>query len=82
MKVVAEDIPLLIGLDLMGKYVLQPLVVENALKSVKDQWKIPLERKFSHLYMCWTPNSFRTFYNRPQLEKLNKRLLHSSARKL
>ena len=51
-NVVAEDITLLIGLDFMDRYALQPLVIENALESVNEKWKIRLERKYGHLYMC------------------------------
>ena len=54
-QIVAEDIPLLIGSDVMDRYALQPLVIENALESVTEKWKIPLKRKFGHCYMCWTP---------------------------
>ena len=81
-QIVAEDIPLLIRLDVMDRYALQPLVIANALESVKEKWKIPLKRKFGHLYTCWTPTMFQTFYTRPQLERLHKHLLHPSARKL
>ena len=79
--VITDNIPFLIGLDTLDKYSLQVLSVHNQLECVREGWKVPLERKFGHIYWDWNSN-FCTYFSRPQLERLHRHLLHPSTRKL
>ena len=79
--VIPEDIPFLIGLNTLDRYSLQVLSVTNELECVKDNWKIPIKRKFGLLY--WDLSAeIGVFFTKPQLERLHRHLLHPSTRKL
>lgn len=80
--VVEENVPLLIGIDVMDKHSIQPLILDNALESKLHKWKIPLIRKFDHIYFEWRPANYSIFYSRQQLERLHRHFVHPSARKL
>ena len=79
--VIKNNIPFLIGLDVLDHYGLQVLTVENMIDSVKEAWKTPVARKYGHVYYCWE-SIFSTFLSKPQLERLHKHLLHPSTTKL
>ena len=48
--VIPEDIPFLIGLDILDKYSLQVLSVHNELECVREGWRTPVKRKFGLIY--------------------------------
>ena len=79
--VVQQDIPLLIGLDVLDKYSLQVLSVLNELECVRENWRLPVHRKHGLIYWEWSDN-MKTFFSRPQLIRLHRHLLHPSTRKL
>ena len=79
--VIPEDIPFLIGLDILEKYSLQVLSVHNELECVKEGWRTPVKRKFGLIYWEWS-NEIGIHFTRPQLEQLHRHLLHPSTRKL
>lgn len=53
--IVPCEIPFLLGLDLLEKYGLQPLVLEKQLQGLHGGWKIDLTSKDGHLYYRWDP---------------------------
>ena len=79
--VIPEDIPFLIGLDILEKYSLQVLSVLNELECVREGWRTPVKRKFGLIYWEWS-NEIGIHFTRPQLERLHRHLLHPSTRKL
>lgn len=78
---VPQDIPFLIGLDIMDKYSLQVLSVSNELECIREGWRVPLTRKNGLIYWEWF-TCMPTFFTRSQLERLHRHLLHPSTRKL
>ena len=79
--VIPEDIPFLIGLDILDKYSLQLLSVHNELECVREGWRTPVTRKFGLIYWEWS-NEIGIHFTTPQLERLHRHLLHPSTRKL
>ena len=51
--VVQANVPMLVGLDILDRYYLVPDNVENLLVNKKANWKMPITRKFGHLYLEW-----------------------------
>jgi len=62
--VVPQDIPLLIGLDVLDKYSLQVLSVYNELECVREKWRVPVIRQHGLIYWKWS-NDIYTFFTRP-----------------
>lgn len=55
--VVSADIPLLLGLDIMDKESLVADNVLNVLDCRSSSWKLPIQRKYNHMFVCWGPQS-------------------------
>jgi hypothetical protein len=79
--VVNVDIPLLLGLDFLGKHQLNPLSVQNQLWCVTERWTLSIIRKNGHLYLRWNSTPFVN-YSRSQLDRLHRQFFHPSAGKL
>ena len=79
--VVHSNIPLLIGLDSLDKYGLQVVSVTNEVESVHQQWRIRPQRKHGHIYWEW-PMALKIFFTKPQLERVQRHMLHPSSKKL
>ena len=79
--VVRQDIPMLIGLDVLEKYSLQVLSVLNELDCFQENWRALVHRKHRLIYCEWSDN-MKTLFSRPQLTQLHRHLLHPSTRKL
>jgi hypothetical protein len=77
--VVTTPIPLLIGLDVLDKYKLNVLTVENQLTSVSHGWKIPLERRNGHVYLTWNPRAYCIMFSSEQLRRFHQHFHHPSA---
>ena len=80
--VVEENVPLLIGIETMEKYQIQPVVLDGVLESKTDGCKPPLVRKYDHAYLEWRPIINQMFYTRNQLEHLHRHFIHPSAQKI
>ncbi len=51
--VVAPDIQLSIGLDVLDREKLVATNVSNELQSTTSGWSMPLTRNLGHMYLCW-----------------------------
>lgn len=47
------EIPVLIGIDIMDRERIYAINVENHVIHADQQWKIPIPRKFGHVYLVW-----------------------------
>lgn len=77
-----EHLRLFIGLDTMENTRIEPLAVERTLSWLLDGWKMTLMTKHEHLNICLSLFMFKIFYIRPQLKRLQRRLLHQATREL
>eukprot|EP00171_Calliarthron_tuberculosum_P005221 IDg5221t1 len=80
-SVIRENIPFLIGLDVMDRYSLQTLTVFNKIQCVSESWEVPATRKFGHVYWVWESLA-DTFLSKATLKRLHHHLMHPSAKKL
>jgi transposase InsO family protein len=90
--VVDEDIPLLIGVDVLDRFRLQILTVSNELECVglgsRPGWRLPLERTNGHVLLPFEPGIHelvgdnQVLFSTAQLQKLHRQLYHPSATKL
>ncbi len=78
--VVAENVPLLLGLDIMEAEKLYVDTVRNKLVCVKDNWSVPLVRNQGHIFYRWICSE--VFYTATELRKLHVQFFHPSSEKL
>lgn len=76
-EAVTDDIPLLIGIDILDLYSLQLLSVTNELQCVTGNWKITVVRFKGHIYLQWAP-ILTNMFTRQQLSRLHRHMLHPS----
>lgn len=81
MDFVQDNTPLLIGLEIIDKYGLQVLSVENKPQCVPGKWSLPLHRKDGHVRLSWD-TSINTYYTRSQLQRLQRHMMHRSVQKM
>lgn len=79
--VINADIPFLIGLDTLDAFGLFVNTVTNQLECPSLQWKIPLVRKFGHVYFNW-PKNQTILFTKTELIKLHKAFYHPANDKL
>ena len=78
--VVQANVPMLVGLDILDRYYLVPDNVENLLVDKKANWKMPITRKFGHLYLEW--DFSEVLYTKTELKRMHLHFFHPSATKL
>ena len=71
---------MLLGLDLLDANKLYANNVDNELCSSALGFKIPITRKFGHMYIEWPTSS--VLFTRSELVKLHRQFKHPSAEKL
>jgi hypothetical protein len=81
MGVVKDDIPMLVGLDVLDRYALTIDNVDNVLDSRINGTKTPLARKLGHVYLEFKPED-RVMFTNTELVKLHRAFVHPSAEKL
>jgi hypothetical protein len=79
--VVAADVPMLIGLDILTRHGLNVLVATDELKSAEADWVLPLLRQSGHLALTWLA-PYKLWYTSSQLLRMHKHLAHPSTAKL
>jgi hypothetical protein len=79
--VVKADIPLLIGLDLLGRYSLDVIVAKGVLRSDDEKWSLPLVQKDGHIFLEWN-RVLDICYTREELTKIHRHFYHPSTTKL
>ena len=79
--VIAPDVPLLFGLDVLDREGWFVNNVTSKLCSASKNWEMPIYRKHGHLYLTWGPVK-SILFNRSQLVRLHKHFLHPSTDKL
>lgn len=86
--VVNQDLPFLIGLDVLDSERLNVLTVTNELECVQSGrsmgWMMPVVRRGGHVHLDFVPPNAatRAFYSENQLTRLHRALYHPSATKL
>lgn len=80
--VLKDNVPLILGIETMETFKIQPLLLEDIPESKTVKWKQSLVRKYDHVYMEWKHSLHKVFYTRNQLERLHKHLVHTSGRNL
>ncbi len=78
--VVSADVPLLLGLNVLDREHLVADDVTNELHSPLLGYSMPFERKFGHLYLCWSTNE--VLFTKRELVKLHRHFHHPSSGKL
>ncbi len=76
-EIIAADVPLLIGLDVIDEHYLLADTRVNQL--VHQDWVLPIIRDEGHLWVRWVT---KVQYTKPQLQKLHRHYRHPSASKL
>eukprot|EP00171_Calliarthron_tuberculosum_P002994 IDg2994t1 len=79
LDIIDINIPLLMGLDLMGKYKLYIDNVSNMLICQTPRWYHPVTRKFGHIYYEWT---HETMYSERELRKMRRHFYHQHPERL
>jgi transposase InsO family protein len=75
------DVPLLIGLDVQKAEQIDVSVSTKTLICRRNGSTIPLDDD-GHLVLRWPIGQFKTYYTKPQLQRLHRHLLHPSPKKL
>lgn len=78
MDPVSDDVPCSLGLDILDQEK-HADNFHNVLCSYKFGWKIPIKRKYDHLYVTWETNE--VIFTIPELIKLHRNFSHPSAGK-
>ena len=78
--VVAADVPMLIGLDVLDREELIVDNVDNLLVSKRYDWTIPITREEGHLFVTWEYSSI--LFSKRELTKLHYHFYHPSSKKL
>ena len=78
--VVEADVPMLLGIDVMDRERIVANNVTNYAVQEDGRWKMPLIRKFGHMYLVWKPNEI--LFTRPELVKLHRHFRHPTEGKL
>jgi hypothetical protein len=81
MGVVKDDIPMLVGLDVLDRYALTIDNVDNVLDSRINGTETPLARKLGHVYLEFKPED-RVMFTNTEFVKLHRAFVHPSAEKL
>ena len=79
--VVNARIPFLIGLDIIDKHGWNVQTVENELRSVSENWSMPLTMEQGHVFVCWK-HEFVAYNSRQQLQNMHMHFMHPSTAKL
>lgn len=78
-SVVDVDVPLLIGLDVLGRLKVILDFNEFTMSSTTENWTIPLSRKMGHAYIEWADS---ILYTELELRRMHKHFYHPSTEKL
>ena len=78
--VVQEDVPMLIGLDILDREKLVADNVSNVLSSKRFGWELPITRKDGHLFLTWDYST--VLYTKSELKKLHYHFFHPTSQKL
>lgn len=78
--VVNADIPMLFGLDLLDSSSLYVDNVDNVIVNKKLGYKMPIARKFGHMYLEWPASTI--LFTKSELKKLHRQFKHPSVDKL
>lgn len=79
--IIEANIPFLIGIDVMDKYKFYVNTVSNELICPSASWKVPLTRKFGHVYLEWNPKH-EILFTKSELIKIHRGFHHPSTDKL
>lgn len=79
--VIHPRITLLLGLDTLDLHGWNVLTVQNQLQSDKENWKLPLYRKFGHIFLQLLAQCFMNF-SWQELQNIHLHFMHPSTTKL
>ncbi len=80
LDIASADVPFLQGLDVLDREIMVANNVTNELNSPLLGWSMPLERKFGHLYLCWS--SKEVLFTKRELVKFRRHFHRHSSGKL
>jgi hypothetical protein len=75
--VVPTNVPMLLGLDVLDKFGLCAVTMNNVLLCTAEDWNLPLVRKLGHVYLEWSATD-RILYTKSELQKLHRNFSHPS----
>lgn len=78
--IVEEDIPLLVGLDVIRKHGSILDFYENTMRSEKYEWILPINFYRGHVFITLT--NVTRVYTKNELTRLHRHFFHASAEKL
>ena len=73
-KVIALNVPFLLGLDIMDRYRMYVNNVTNHLVCVNEGVAVPVVRKYGHIYLDWGSDILYTF---SELQRIHKHFYHA-----
>lgn len=79
--VVPVDVPFFVGLDILDRFRLNIITVNNTLDSTLAGWSIPPERKIGHIYLSWTKED-NILFTKSELLKLHRGFHHPAGKRL
>ncbi len=76
LNAISENVPLLLGLDVLYRESLIANNVTNESHSGLYCWSIPLQKKFGHLYLHWSTK--KVLFTKRELVKVSRHFHHPS----